>query len=153
MTNTHETILHVNLNTLENNFNFLKSKLRNGVKTIAVVKAFAYGLGDIEISKHLEKLGVHAFWVADFEEGVKLRKEGITKPIIVANPGYRSLKTIIKYQLEPVIYNYRLLELYANCKKKVTIHLKFNTGMNRYGFERTELKKSLQFLKIILSSI
>ena len=51
MTNTHETILHVNLNTLEANFNFLKSKLPNGVKTIAVVKAFAYGLGDIDISK------------------------------------------------------------------------------------------------------
>ena len=87
MTNTHETILYINLNTLEANFNFLKSKLPNGAKTIAVVKAFAYGLGDIEISKHLEKLGIHAFWVADFEEGVQLRKQGITKPIIVANSG------------------------------------------------------------------
>ncbi len=147
MTNNHETILYINLNTLEANFNFLKSKFPNGVKTIAVVKAFAYGLGDIEISKHLEKLGVHAFWVADFEEGVKLRKEGITKPIIVANPGYRSLKTIIKYQLEPVIFNYRLLELYVNCKEKISIHLKFNTGMNRYGFETTDLKEILQILK------
>ena len=60
MTNTHETILHINLNTLEANFNFLKSKLPDGIKTVAVVKAFAYGLGDIEISKHLEKLGVDA---------------------------------------------------------------------------------------------
>ena len=48
MINTHETILHVNLNSLEANFNFLKSKLPYGVKTIAVVKAFAYGLGDVE---------------------------------------------------------------------------------------------------------
>ena len=96
MTNNHETILHINLTTLEANFNFLKSKLPNSVKTIAVVKAFAYGLGDIEISKYLEKLGVHAFWVADFEEGVQLRKEGISKGIIVANPGYKSINTIIK---------------------------------------------------------
>ena len=147
MTNTHETILHVNLNTLEANFNFLKSKLPNGVKTIAVVKAFAYGLGDIEISKHLEKLGIHAFWVADFEEGVQLRKEGITKPIIVANPGYKSVETIIQYQLEPVIFNHRLLELYANCKEKVSIHLKFNTGMNRYGFETTDVQEILPILK------
>lgn len=147
MTNTHETILHVNLNTLESNFNFLKSKLPNGVKTIAVVKAFAYGLGDIEISKHLEKLGVHAFWVADFEEGVQLRKEGITRPIIVANPGYKSVETIIQFQLEPVIFNHRLLELYANFKEKVSIHLKFNTGMNRYGFETTDVQEILPILK------
>ena len=147
MTNTHETILHINLTTLEANFNFLKSKLPNGVKTIAVVKAFAYGLGDIEISKHLEKLGVHAFWVADFEEGVQLRKEGVSKAIIVANPGHKSVNTIIKHQLEPVIFNHRLLELYANCQEKVSIHLKFNTGMNRYGFEATDLQKILPILK------
>ena len=142
MTNNHETILHINLTTLEANFNFLKSKLPNSVKTIAVVKAFAYGLGDIEISKHLEKLGVDAFWVADFEEGVQLRKEGISKGIIVANPGYKSINTIIKYQLEPVIFNNRLLEFYANCKEKISIHLKFNTGMNRYGFEANDLQKN-----------
>ena len=147
MTNTHETILHINLTTLEANFNFLKSKLPNAIKTVAVVKAFAYGLGDIEISKCLEKLGVHAFWVADFEEGVQLRKEGITRPIIVANPGYKSVATIIQYQLEPVIFNHRLLELYANCKEKVSIHIKFNTGMNRYGFEATDLQKILPILK------
>ena len=139
MANTHETILHINLNTLEDNFNFLKSKLSDGVKTIAVVKAFAYGLGDIEISKHLEKLGVYAFWVADFEEGVQLRKEGITKPIIVANPGFKSLDTIIKYKLEPVLFNNRLLDLYANCKDKISVHIKFNTGMNRYGFDKSDL--------------
>ena len=147
MFNIHETILLINLDTLEDNFTFLKSKLPDGVKTIAVVKAFAYGLGDIEISKHLEKLGIHAFWVADFEEGLQLRKGGISKAIIVANPGYKSLKTIIKYQLEPVIYNYRLLELYANCKEKISIHLKFNTGMNRYGFEAIDLKKIHTILK------
>ena len=147
MTNNHETILHNNLTTLEANFNFLKSKLPNSVKTIAVVKAFAYGLGDIEISKHLEKLGVDAFWVADFEEGVQLRKEGISKGIIVANPGYKSINAIIKYQLEPVIFNNRLLEFYANCKEKISIHLKFNTGMNRYGFEANDLQKILSILK------
>ena len=147
MTNTHETILHINLNTLEANFNFLKSKLPDGIKTVAVVKAFAYGLGDIEISKYLEKLGVHAFWVADFEEGVQLRKEEISKPIIVANTGYKNVDTIIQYQLEPVIFNHRLLELYANCKEKVSIHLKFNTGMNRFGFETSDVQKIVSTLK------
>jgi len=144
MTNTHETILYINLNTLESNYNFLKSKLSQDVKIIAVVKAYAYGLGDIEISKHLDQLGVYAFWVADFEEGVQLRKAGITRPIIVANPGFKSINTIIEYQLEPVIYNDRLLDLYANQKKSISIHLKFNTGMNRYGFDQENIDSLIE---------
>lgn len=147
MAHPHETILYVNLNTLEENFNFLKDKLPVGVKIIAVIKAFAYGLGDIEISKHLEKLGVHAFWVADFEEGVQLRKEGITKPIIVANPGFKSIDAIIKYKLEPVLFNHKLLELYANCKDKISVHIKFNSGMNRYGFEQEDLDSVIEKIK------
>ena len=83
---THETVLYVNLKTLEDNFNYLKGLLNPSTKTVAVIKAYAYGLGDIEIAKKLESLNVDYFWVADFEEGVTLRKAGIKKPIIIANP-------------------------------------------------------------------
>ncbi|MDA9898073.1 alanine racemase [Flavobacteriales bacterium] len=147
MANTHETILYVNLNALEVNFRFLKSKLPKRCKTIAVVKAYAYGLGDIEISKHLQQLGVHAFWVADFEEGIQLRKEGITKPIIVANPGFKSLDAIVKHDLEPVLFNHKLLDLYADCGQEITVHLKFNTGMNRYGFDHHDLENIIAKLR------
>ena len=70
MTIINETILHVDLKKLTDNFNFLKSILASNTKIIGVVKAFAYGHGDIEISKKLEKLGVYALWVSDFEEGL-----------------------------------------------------------------------------------
>ena len=108
---SHETILYVDLKAIEDNFYYLKSKLHPTTEIIAVVKAFAYGHGDITIAKKLEELGVDGFWVADFEEGVNLRKSGITLPIIVANPGAKSYTKIIKYDLEPVIYNMRLLKL------------------------------------------
>jgi Alr-MurF fusion protein len=139
MSLVHETILHINLSALGRNFHYLKNKLHKDTQTIAVVKAFAYGLGDIEISHHLEKLGVDCFWVADFEEGVSLRKSGITKPIIIANPGSKSFQQIKKHQLEPVIYNARLLDIYGQYQSELSIHLKFNTGMNRYGFEEEDL--------------
>lgn len=142
----HETILHINLGALARNFSFLKSQLAPNTQTIAVVKAFAYGLGDIALAKELEKLGVDCFWVADFEEGVSLRKAGINKRIIIANPGSKSLQEIIKYKLEPVIYNSRLLTIYAKAEIEVPIHLKFNTGMNRYGFEETDVPLILQEL-------
>ena len=146
MRNIHETILYVNLNILGENLKHLKSKLHNDTKVIAVVKAFAYGLGDVSVAKHLEKIGVYAFWVADFEEGVQLRKGGIISPIIVANPGSKSLESILTYQLEPVIYNQYLLDLYAENKRDISIHLKFNTGMNRYGFNQNEIDEVISKL-------
>ena len=85
MSSSHETILEVDLRKLECNFNFLSSKLKKNCKIIAVVKAFGYGHGDVEISKKLERLGVYGFWVADFEEGIRLRDSGIRSKIIVAN--------------------------------------------------------------------
>tara|TARA_B100001250_G_scaffold393348_1_gene396060 strand:+ start:53 stop:1132 length:1080 start_codon:yes stop_codon:yes gene_type:complete len=135
----NETILYVDLNKLEKNFIFLKQKLKPKTKIIGVVKAFAYGHGDVSISKKLEKLGVDALWVSDFEEGIILRKSGINIKIIVANPGIKSYQEIIKYNLDVIIYNQRLLDLYCLNKSPINIHIKFNTGMNRYGFPEDEI--------------
>jgi len=135
----NETILSINLNKLEKNFYYLKNKIKEKTKIIAVVKAFAYGHGDVVISKKLEELNIYALWVTDFEEGILLRKSGVKTKIIVANPGIKSYDQIIKHKLDVVIYNMKLLELYAKNKNKVNIHIKINTGMNRYGFNEEEL--------------
>ena len=94
--NSNETILTVDLKKLKHNLNFFKRKLNSNTKIIAVVKAFGYGHGDFKISKAIEKIGVYAFWVADFEEGVALRKSGLKSKIIVANPGLKSYKKILR---------------------------------------------------------
>ena len=88
MSLAHETILHIDLAKLKSNFQYLCSQLSKETKVIAVVKAHAYGLGGYEIANFLETLGVQNFWVADFEEGVSLREQGIKGNIIIANPGY-----------------------------------------------------------------
>ena len=154
---THETILEVNTNHLESNLNYLKSKLKPSTKVIAVVKAYAYGHGDIVLSKKLELLGVHALWVADFEEGSRLRESGINIPIIIANPGTKSTNKIIENKLDVVIYNFKLLQLYGELNTELNIHIKFNTGMNRYGFNPDEVKKVIdtlqQYPKLKIQSI
>ena len=139
--NINETILTIDLKKLKHNFNFFKNKLNSNTKIIAVVKAFGYGHGDVKISKALEKMGVYAFWVADFEEGVVLRKSGLKSKIIVANPGLKSYEKIIKYNLDVVVYNNKLLNLYCKNKQAINIHIKFNTGMNRYGFNKEDVKR------------
>ena len=147
MSNLNETILHIDLKKLTHNFNYLKEKLSKKTKIIGVVKAFAYGHGDIKISKKLEELGVYALWVSDFEEGIILRKSGICAKIIVANPGIKSYDAIIKHKLDVLLYNQRLLDLYCKKKNNVNIHIKFNTGMNRYGFESYEVKSIISKIK------
>ena len=143
----HETILEVNLDKIANNFNYLKSKLNPDTKIIVVVKAYAYGHGDIAISSYLEKLGAHALWVADFEEGTRIRKSGIKIPIIIANPGTKSTQQIIDNKLDVVIYNFELLHLYGKLDKEIRIHIKFNSGMNRYGFDTSEVDDLLANLQ------
>jgi len=153
----HETILAVNLNKLADNFNYLKGKLHANTKIIAVVKAHAYGHGDIAVSSKLEELGAHALWVADFEEGTRLRKSGICIPIIIANPGTKSTTQIIENKLDVVIYNFELLQIYGELDREIRIHVKFNTGMNRYGFNPDEVEELVstlqQYPKLKIQSI
>ncbi|MAX68689.1 MAG: alanine racemase [Flavobacteriales bacterium] len=147
MSNTNETILEVDLNKLKHNYYYLKSLLKDDCKIIAVVKAFAYGHGDIVISKTLENLGVETFWVADFEEGIILREGGIKSKIIVANPGRKSFNEIIKNNLDVVLHNKNLLDFYISKSANVNVHIKFNTGMNRYGFNVDEIEEISEKIK------
>ena len=112
----HDTVLEVCYKKLESNFRFLKSKAGSKTKIIAVVKAYAYGHGDVMIAKGLAKK-VYAFWVADFEEGISLRNSGIKNKIIVANPGSNSINKIISKKLDVVIHNFFLLKIFCDLKK------------------------------------
>lgn len=141
----HDTVLEVNLNALLHNINYHKSLLKPGTKMMAMVKANAYGLGSFEVSEFLQHHHIDYLGVAYADEGVELRKKGITTPIIVMNPEQHSYQTIIEYNLEPEIYSFRVLELFyeavqkSGYDKKYPIHIKLETGMHRLGFKDFEL--------------
>jgi len=86
-------------------------------------------------------------WVSDFNEGTILRKAGINTKIIIANPGIKSYHEIVKHQLDVVLYSHKLLDLYCSNKNEVRIHIKFNTGMNRYGFNANQIESIISKLK------
>ena len=90
------TVLEIDLNALEHNYNYLRSKLRPEVKMLAVVKAYAYGSESAHIAKKLESLGVAYFAVAYASEGIALREAGIQTPILVLHPQIESFSSIIK---------------------------------------------------------
>ncbi len=139
MPETRETILEIDLSALSHNYNYLRSRIPASTLFLAVVKAYAYGHDAVNISRFLQKLGVDYFAVAYTAEGILLRENGISKPIMVLHPQPVNFKLLTEYQLEPSLYSINVLRSFiATCEKEklneYPIHIKFNTGLNRLGF-------------------
>lgn len=152
MPKAQETVLVIDLKALKHNFEYLKSKLNNNTKFLAVVKAFGYGSEACEIAKYLQNLNVDYFAVAYVNEGVTLRNAGITKPILVLHPQTVNFKTLIEYCLEPSLYNAKVLNEFitvasAEKQNSYPIHIKFNTGLNRLGFWENDVDYIISKLK------
>ncbi len=152
MNNTHATVLEINLANLTHNFNYLKSKTRSNVKMLSVVKASGYGSDVITVAKHLEKIGTDYFAVAYANEGIILREAGITSPILVLHPQPINFARLIDYNLEPNIYSLRVLKEFIKVtselnKKQYPIHLKLNTGLNRLGFNISDIENLIVLIK------
>ncbi len=133
------TFLAIDLDALVSNYHFFRNRIGAKTKIIAVIKAFAYGHEATAIAKKLESEGVAYFAVAYTKEGIALRKAGISTPILVLHPQIADIQACLEHQLEPTIYNFTILEFLQKITrgtsgKKIKIHLKFNTGLNRLGF-------------------
>ena len=136
----HETTLEVNLNALVDNLNHYRSMMKPETKLVCMIKADAYGAGAVEVAKTLQDHRVDYLAVAVADEGVTLRKNGITSNIMVMNPEMTSFKTLFDYDLEPEVYSFRLLDALVRAAEKeginnFPVHIKLNTGMNRLGFD------------------
>jgi len=152
----HETVLEINLNAVVQNLNLFKSRLRPETKLMVMVKAFSYGSGSYEIANVLQFHRVDYLAVAYADEGVALRKAGITLPIMVMNPEEQSFDAMISYRLEPEVYSFRILNRFTEALRRrghhsgdgrFPVHIEFDTGMRRLGFEEKELNELIVRLK------
>ena len=149
----HETILEVNLNNVVENLNHYRSFLKPTTKLVCMIKADAYGSGSVEIAKTLQDHRVDYLAVAVADEGVTLRRNGITANVMIMNPEMTAFKTMFDYDLEPEVYSFRLLEalIRATEKEGITdypVHVKLDTGMHRLGFDPTaDMKRLIDRLK------
>ena len=135
----HETILEVNLGAVVDNLNYFRSFLKPDTRMVCMVKADAYGAGAVEVAKTLQDHRVDYLAVAVADEGVTLRRAGITANIMVMNPEMTAFKTMFDYDLEPEVYSFRLLDALVKAARKEGItgwpvHIKLDTGMHRLGF-------------------
>ncbi|MBL7882891.1 MAG: bifunctional UDP-N-acetylmuramoyl-tripeptide:D-alanyl-D-alanine ligase/alanine racemase [Bacteroidia bacterium] len=151
----HETVLEINLNSIVHNLNYFRSKIKADTKIMAMVKAFSYGSGSFEIANILQFHRVDYLAVAYADEGIELRKAGITMPIMVMNPEEQSYDAMIHYNLEPEIYSFRVLNLFEETLKRseiknsqpISIHIKLDTGMHRLGFEENDINELIVRIK------
>jgi alanine racemase len=132
------TRAEISLSHLRNNLSIVKSFIQPTVKIMAMVKANAYGHGLFEVSTELLKQGVHYLGVAYLEEGIFLRQQGVTAPIL-------ALGAINKGQIAEFIYNdieitsssleksKAISAIAKDLKKNAKVHLKIDTGMERIG--------------------
>jgi alanine racemase len=146
------TYLKINLNDLKHNFQVLKRQLPPDVRTIAMVKASAYGSGAWQIARELTDCGVDYFAVAFTGEGIELRKQGIEKPVLVLNPDETTLDQLLIYGLEPAIGSMRMLQKWEQTARlhpelPAFFHLEWDTGMARLGFSTRETEQVLHFLQ------
>lgn len=136
------SVLEIDLGALRHNYQFLRNKLHDQTRFLAVVKAFVYGNHSMIIPKTLEEIGVDYMAVAYIHEGIRLREAGLKTPIMVFHPQPTNFKKAIEFELEPTLYSPRTLKQFldiARDQHEYPVHLKFNTGLNRVGFWENDL--------------
>ncbi len=147
----HGTVLEINLDALAHNLNYYRSLLRSGTRLMAMVKSFAYGSGSYEVASLLEYHRIDYLAVAYADEGVDLRKAGISLPIMVMNPAPNTFETLIRYRLEPELYSKTIfsqfLDYLVQNNQTSGAHIAIDTGMHRLGFEEYETEALLELLK------
>jgi alanine racemase len=147
----HQTHLEINLGALANNIACFRELLKPGTDLMLMLKAAAYGSGDLEMVDFFEKQPVDYVAVAFVDEGVRLRKSGMQLPVMVLNPDVHDPELLLQYHLEPEIFSLDQLHSLINAMDKgmggIDIHLKLDTGMHRLGFEEKDLSELIQVLK------
>ena len=130
--------IELDMNSLRHNVNALKELLPLGCELMPVVKANAYGHGAVPVSKELNRLGIKAFCVTAISEGIKLRRNGVKGEILIlgyTHPGQFPL--LRKYNLTQSVIDHSYAQFLNSYGKRIKVHLKIDTGMNRFG-ERAE---------------
>lgn len=153
----HDTVLEIHLGKMAANLRAYRSVLKPETRIMAMVKAFAYGSGSVEIARLLQRQRVDYLAVAYADEGALLRREGVDLPIMVMNTEARSLESCLDNRLEPVLFSLRSVEQFCavlrrrSAEDTVYVHLELDTGMHRLGLALQDIPTALSHLQAFSS--
>ena len=143
--------LEISLPNCRSNYRYFRSCLKPSTRMLVLVKANAYGHGAVEFASIMQAEGADYLAVALPVEGMELRRNGISLPILVLTAGTDFFEEIFEYNLEPGIPNLDTLRAFCDFlsrkgEKGYPIHIKLDTGMHRLGFMSDEIPALLEFL-------
>lgn len=135
--------IDINLSQFRRNFNIIRNLLKPNVKFMAVLKGDAYGHGLVPIAYELEKCKCDILGVVRLVEAFTLREAGIKMPINLLAPIVPSQAPwVVKYNITPMIDKEEIIDALekasTEANKITNIHIKINTGLNRYGIQPEE---------------
>jgi Alr-MurF fusion protein len=147
----HGTVLEIDLEAVRHNLNHHRTHLARGTRIMAMVKAFGYGSGALELARLFAHEQVHYLGVAYADEGVELRRNGIRLPILVMNPEPVPFRVMQENRLEAEVYDERsIAEASAYMRDNpasIPVHIELDTGMHRLGFTQAGLPELLEVLR------
>jgi alanine racemase len=144
--------LTVDLAALEHNYRQLRSLCRPQVRMLAVIKADAYGHGLLPVGRRLAAAGVDYLGVGSLEEGLTLRRAGVTLPVLLLMGILpREAERAVADDLEVALFRRDVAQALADAArtqgKPARVHLKVDTGMGRLGLLPAEVLPFLDWLK------
>lgn len=161
----HVTSLTLDLDSVTHNINSFRQHIRaahpavpcdHPTQLIAVVKASGYGANGPALARALEQLGMSYLAVACTEEGIELRRHGISMPIMVLNPDPSTFDALIAHRLEPELIGPAHFKAFCKVAEHVApwpVHLKIDTGMHRVGFTLDEMDDLARELNVDRCSV
>lgn len=142
----------INLAAISSNITTIRNKLAKGTRIMVMVKALAYGTDEVRMAKFLESCGIDILGVSYVDEGVALKRAGVTQAIFVINAAIYEAAKVVKWGLEVGVSDKAMIEAVAieasRQNKKTKVHLHIDTGMSRFGCRPEE---ALELSKLILN--
>ncbi len=145
------TYARIDRSAIKHNLETIAERVGHGIRMLAVVKANGYGHGAIEVADVCAAAGIWGFAVSLVEEGIELRRGGVTSPVLVLGGVYSGFEDVIVHRnLTPVVWAYEHLQRLASAVRRsgaqaLRIHLKIDTGMSRLGLLVDELPAVMDF--------
>jgi len=148
------TWVEINLDAIANNVKNIKKLIGKKKELMAVVKGNAYGHDILEIASVVLNNGATRLAVARLEEGIFLRKSGITVPILVLGLTLKQqVEPLVSYNITPTVSEYEMIEKLSDSAFKedkiVKVHLKVDTGMGRIGIPPNHVLNFIKKVKVL----
>jgi alanine racemase len=145
-----DTWAEIDLDCISENISSVKSLLPKEVDIIAVVKANAYGHGDLQVSKAALDAGASYLAVAFMDEAIALRKKGIKAPILVLGATRaEDIQIAVNHAITLTVFQVDWLQKakgYLKGNEKLPVHIKLDTGMGRIGVRNKEDLKEIELV-------